>query len=86
MMADELKGVRYYLEQADAIAVCRESCTPGEAAQMAQAAALIALVERLDEQNEHLDYIRNHLDDIGTVLLNASGPMGAISIDVRQGE
>jgi len=50
--------------------------------QAAQAAALIALVEKVEAQNEHLGFIRDHLDDIGTVLLNSAGPMGSINIRV----
>ena len=49
-------------------------------AMLAQAAAAIALVERMDTQNEHLDAIRNHLDDIASVLLNAEGADGALKV------
>jgi hypothetical protein len=51
---------------------------------LAQAAAQIALVEQRQEQNEHLEQIRNHLDDISTVLRNAEGAGGAIKIDVLE--
>jgi hypothetical protein len=51
----------------------------------AQAAALIAIAERLEVQNEHLEYIRNHLDDIGTALVGAVGRTGGICVDVLEG-
>jgi len=47
---------------------------------MALAAAMIAATERLDEQNKHLEQICNHLDDIGTTLLDARGPDGALKV------
>jgi hypothetical protein len=45
MMDDKLRGARYYLEQADAIAVSLEECSTGEAALLSIAAALIAQAE-----------------------------------------
>jgi len=73
-MTDELTGAKHYLEQADAIAVANNMCTSGEAAQMAQAAALIALAEQVKR-------IADALNSIDTVLVNASGPMGAINVN-----
>lgn len=54
-------------------------------AQVTQAAAQIAIAEQLAAHNEHLAFIRGHLDDIASVLLNAAGPDGAIKIDVLGG-
>ena len=56
-------------------------------AQRAQAAALIAIAERLDQQNEHLEYLRGSLNvivsaltGISCTLSNAEGPDGAIKV------
>ena len=43
-------------------------------------ATLIAIAEQLAEQTKHLELIRDHLDDIGSALLNAAGPDGAIKV------
>ena len=48
---------------------------------IALAAVGIAILDQLQVQNEHLEAIRNHLDDIGTTLLNAAGAGGAIKVD-----
>lgn len=76
--------------------------TPAEetigAAQVSQAAALIAIAKELRSikailcnattlggaikanSDDNLEQISNHLDDIGSVLLNARGPDGAIKV------
>lgn len=52
----------------------------GDVAELAKAAALIAIAERMDVQNKSLEFIASRLDDIATVLLNATGPDGAIKV------
>ena len=54
----------------------------------AQAAAMISVAEQMGAQNallatitEHLEFIRSHMDDVGTVLLNAQGADGVIKVD-----
>ena len=53
----------------------------GDVTQLARAAALIAIAERMDEQNKSLELIASRLDDLSSVLWNVAGAGGAIKID-----
>lgn len=77
---DALKQARGNLERTEFIIDDTENCDPLVSAAITQAAALIAIAERLDTQNEHLSDIRCHLDDILAVLQKATVPGGAFKV------
>jgi len=79
-----LEHAQYALEHAEWAQSDTDEYDPMAEAQIAQAAALIAQVEADLERNKQLTRIADALNSIDGVLVNASGPMGAISVDVRQ--
>jgi hypothetical protein len=85
---DTLTRAKEYLVSAFEIPLEHGESESSYCVQVSQAAALIAQVETDRERNEHLatiaehlEHIRSHLDDIGTVLLKVAGSEGALKVD-----
>ena len=77
LVPDALGQARQYFEHGHWMSESHDEYDVHEFAALAQAAALIAIAERLDAQNEHLSVIRDHLDDAGSGLLKIAGILDA---------